>query len=106
MVIAFAFTTVLSANAAPGEELWIKHCKMCHGSNGDGDTMMGKRFQIPDYTDPEAQSGITDEAIRTAIVNGLTDEKGRRTMLAFGDRLTDEEIDILVAYFRSLADNG
>lgn len=104
--IAACLTASLSVSASSGAELWTKHCKMCHGPEGKGDTMMGKRFQIPDYTDPKAQEGLDDKRIRAAVVNGLTDDKGRRTMLAFGDRLSNEEIDTLVAYFRSLANDG
>lgn len=90
------------APATPGRDLWMANCRSCHGEDGDGRTAMGKRFRIPDYTQPDAQAGLTDADIRSAITNGLKDEKGRRTMLAFGKRLTDAEIDTLVAYFRSL----
>jgi mono/diheme cytochrome c family protein len=101
-----ALTAVLSATliagASPGEELWSANCKKCHGDDGKGETAMGKRFAIRDYTDAAVQESMTDEAIRDAIVDGKKNEDGKRTMLAFGNKLSDEEVDTLVAYVRSL----
>ena len=80
----------------------MQHCKKCHGETGNGDTPMGKKLQIKDYTTVEAQDAVTDEAAREVIVNGKKTESGRLAMMAFGKKLSDEEITSLIAYFRSL----
>ena len=89
--------------ASPGEELWMKNCKKCHGDAGKGDTPMGQKFGVRDYTSAEVQASLTDEAIKSAIVDGKADESGKKLMLAFGKKLSDEEVAALVAYMRSLA---
>ncbi|NDV63550.1 cytochrome c [Puniceicoccales bacterium CK1056] len=93
----------LVANANSGEELWMKNCKKCHGEDGDGDTVMGKKFSIRDYTDPAVQESITDEDIVAAVTDGLKNEKGKKVMLAFGSKLTEEEISSVAAYVRTLS---
>jgi cytochrome c6 len=102
LALAALLSAALISGASPGEELWSANCKKCHGDDGRGETAMGKRFAIRDYTDATVQESLTDEAIRAAIVNGKENEDGKRTMLAFGNRLSDEEVDTLVAYVRSL----
>ena len=64
---------------------------------------MGKRLQIPDYTDPEVLAAITDEAAREAITNGLKSESGKTTMLPFGKKLSAEDIELVIAHMRTLA---
>ena len=80
----------------------MKNCKKCHGEDGKGDTPMGKRFSVPDYTDPAVQEALTDEAIRSSIIDGKKNSDGKKVMLAFGKRLSGEDLDALVAYVRSL----
>lgn len=92
----------LITSATSGEELYAKHCKKCHGDTGSGDTPMGKKLSIKDYTTAEAQEAVTDEAAREAIINGKKTESGRLAMMAFGKKLSDEEITVLIDYFRSL----
>jgi mono/diheme cytochrome c family protein len=100
------FTALVSipaiATASSGEELWMSHCKKCHGEDGKGDTPMGKRFSVPDYTDPAVQEALTDDAIRSSIIDGKKNADGKKVMLAFGKRLSEEDVDALVAYFRTL----
>ncbi len=94
--------TVPLLGQAGGEELYMKHCKKCHGETGSADTVMGKKFSIKDYTTAEAQAALTDEAIATAIKEGLVNEEGKKVMMPFGNKLSDEEVTEIVAYFRSL----
>ena len=87
---------------ADGQELYMKHCKKCHGETGAGDTPMGKKFAVADYTTAEAQSAITDEAVAKAIKDGVVNDQGKKVMMAFGKKLSDEEVGQIVAYFRTL----
>jgi mono/diheme cytochrome c family protein len=91
------------SNAATGEEVWMKNCKKCHGEDGKAATAMGKRFEIADYTDPAVQAKWSDEDIKEAVINGLKNESGKKVMLAFGKKLSEEEVDAVVLYLRSLS---
>ena len=90
------------SSASTGEEVWMKYCKKCHGDDGKGETAMGKKFAIRDYTDPAVQAEWSDEDIKVAVVDGVTDENGKKVMLAFGKKLSEEEVDAVVTYLRSL----
>ncbi|MGC9451785.1 MAG: c-type cytochrome [Oceanipulchritudo sp.] len=105
LILLLALGALLSpslSSANPAEELWMKHCKKCHGPGGKGDTPMGKKFGARDLSDPAVQAEFSDEAIRDVIINGKKDDSGRLLMLAFGNKLSGEQVDSLVAYCRSL----
>ena len=63
---------------------------------------MGKKFAVADYTTTKAQSAITDEAVAKAIKDGVVNDQGKKVMMAFGKKLSDEEVGQIVAYFRTL----
>src|SRR5579859_3933777 len=50
-------TCLLLAGLAPAraddiKAAWEKDCQKCHGPDGKGDTKMGKKVEVKDYTDP------------------------------------------------------
>ena len=73
----------------------------CHGPDGSANTSMGKALNAKDLTSPQIQSSFTDAEAATAIKDGVTKE-GTTRMIAFGGRLSDEEIKALVAHVRTL----
>ena len=80
---------------------WAANCAACHGKDGKGGTMMGRKLGIKDLTDAKVQGSFTDAQAITAIHDGVT-ESGTEKMKAFGDKLSDADIKALVAYVRSL----
>ena len=60
------------------------NCASCHGKDGKGDTMMGRKLSIKDLTDPKVQSSFTDADATKAIKEGVTDKDGTEKMKAFG----------------------
>jgi cytochrome c6 len=80
---------------------WSANCAACHGKDGKGATMMGRRLSIKDLTDATVQSSFTDAQATTAIHDGVTVD-GTQKMKAFGGKLSDADIKALVAYIRSL----
>jgi mono/diheme cytochrome c family protein len=88
-------------SAADVQENWDKNCTACHGKEGKGDTKMGQKLGLKDYTDPKVQDSFTDDQAFKAIKEGMK-EDGKMKMKAFGDKFTDEEIKALVAHVRSL----
>jgi cytochrome c553 len=89
-----------SVHAADATAIWDKQCAKCHGASGKGDTTMGKKLDVRDYTDAKVQSTLKDEEMVKAIKEGV--KKGGKTqMKAFSD-LSDAEVKALVAHIRSL----
>jgi mono/diheme cytochrome c family protein len=88
------------ATADDTTDLWNMNCAACHGKDGKGGTMMGRRLQIKDLTDPKVQASFTDAEAIKAIKEGVTDN-GQKKMKAFGDKFNDEQISNLVAQVRS-----
>ena len=99
-VIAGALGT-LNVTAADAQANWDKDCAKCHGKDGSGQTTMGKKLKLKDYSDAAVQAGFTDEEAAKAIKEGVK-EDGKTKMKAFGDTLSDEEINALVAHVRTL----
>ena len=84
-----------SSGAAFGADagaLWAKNCAACHGKDGSGNTAMGKKLGVKDYTKSQ---GFSDAEAASVIKNG----KGK--MKAY-KQLSDADVKALVAYVRSL----
>jgi mono/diheme cytochrome c family protein len=101
LILAITALTVRSATADVGEN-WIKNCAACHGRDGSGDTVIGKRNNVKDYRDAKIQSEITNDKAASMIREGSV-VGGKVRMKSFKDILTSEEIDALVIYFRAFA---
>ena len=80
----------LAADAAAN---WSKLCASCHGKDGSGNTAMGKKLGVQNYS--KAQ-GFSDAEAANVIKNG----KGK--MKGYKDKLSDADVKALVAYIRSL----
>jgi cytochrome c553 len=98
LTIAACAAMVVSASAADVKENWEKKCKVCHGPDGKGDTKMGKKLEIKDFTDAKYQDSLKDEAMLKAIKEGVKD--GDKTRMKAAEDLSDEEMKALVAYVR------
>jgi cytochrome c553 len=97
----FLFAAALtSVRAADAKENWDKNCAKCHGADGKGDTKMGKKLNIRDYTDAKVSASLKDDEATKAIKEGLKDKDGNTSMKAV-DGLSDDEIKALVAYVRA-----
>jgi cytochrome c6 len=89
-----------AAIAADAAANWSQHCASCHGKDGSGSTMMGKKLGVKDYQDAKVQSAFSDGEAARAIKEGVK-ENGKEKMKAFGDKLSETDIKALVAYIRS-----
>jgi len=95
---AFAFAAALS-HAAPAAENWENLCAKCHGADGKGQTKVGKKLNLKDYSDAKVQAAMKDEEIIKAITDGVF-EKEKEKMKAFKGELSAAEIKDFVAYIR------
>jgi len=95
------FGPALALWAADAKSNWDDNCAKCHGAEGKGDTRMGRKLDIPDFTDAKTQAKFTDDQAFKAIKDGLKDADGKVRMKAI-DGLSDDEIKALVQYVRGL----
>jgi mono/diheme cytochrome c family protein len=96
ITFVIAAMIVASSGAAFGADagaLWAQNCASCHGKDGSGNTTMGKKLAVKDYT---KQQSFSDAEAANVIKNG----KGK--MKAYKGKLSDADVKALVAYVRSL----
>jgi cytochrome c553 len=97
----FAAVACWNAAAADGKESWDKNCSSCHGKDGKGETKMGKKAGVKDYTDAKNQAEVTDEKFLKAIKEGVKDGD-KEVMKSYAEKVNDEEAKAILAYFRTL----
>jgi cytochrome c oxidase cbb3-type subunit III len=78
------------ADVAPGKKLFEGMCARCHGIDGTGE-------EGPNLNRPTLSRAADDDALRDVIRDGIPDRGMPRVR-----RLTDGELNQLVAYVRSL----
>ncbi|HLV93771.1 MAG TPA: cytochrome c [Candidatus Acidoferrales bacterium] len=78
---------------------YSKHCKSCHGVNGDGNGDRASQLSAEpsDFTDAREMSRVTDGELFWKITHG------HRPMPAFQNKLTDAERWEVVDYIRTFA---
>jgi len=76
--------------------LFEKHCDTCHGKDGQAKTFKAKFNHARNLTDAKWQAEVSDERLFNSITNG----KGK--MPAWGKKLSETQINTLVAYVRKL----
>jgi mono/diheme cytochrome c family protein len=102
--------TLDSNRVARGRQVYVQQCASCHGQDAEG----APNWEQPDARGdlpppPHDDSGHTwrhsDAQLAQIIRDGLRDPFNKTpelTMPAFKDRLSDEEIVAVIAYFKSL----
>jgi len=94
--IGYLVVPEIMASDINGQELYAKHCVLCHGENGTGKTDLGSGLGARDFNEKGFQAGITDEQIVEQIANGTEDK-----MFPFSDKLSPEEMHALVPVIRA-----
>jgi mono/diheme cytochrome c family protein len=69
-------------------------CAKCHGKDGRAKTFRGKLMHARNFTEAQWQNDVTDERLFNSISNG------RNNMPSFKKKLSEAQIDSLVAYVR------
>jgi cytochrome c6 len=93
VILAIIIASSGAAFGADGAALWAQNCASCHGKDGSGNTAMGKKLGVKDYT---KEQGFSDAEATNVIKNG----KGK--MKAYKGKLSDADVKALVAYVRGL----
>jgi cytochrome c6 len=93
VILAMMLASSGAAFGADAGTLWAQNCASCHGKDGSGNTAMGKKLGVQDYT--KSQS-FSDAEAANVIKNGKGKMKGYKA------KLSDADVKALVAYVRSL----
>jgi cytochrome c553 len=91
-----------TARGADVGSFWANNCAACHGKDGAGHTKAGRMRGVKDLSAAAYQKTFTDAEAASRIKDGLTDKAGKVRMKAFGDVLSADDIQGLVAHVRSL----
>ena len=102
LALALFATTTTSSFAADAKENYEKLCAKCHGSDGKGDTKMGKKGGVKDLSDAKIQDSFKDEEAFKAVKEGKKEKDTDKTLMKPFPDLSDDEIKALVAYVRTL----
>jgi mono/diheme cytochrome c family protein len=114
IVVVVASLIVLGASAAraqaqpadragmTGEQLYQTACAACHGSDGKGQprSVVGFDTELPDFTDCAFTTPEADVDWWSVVHEGGRARALDRRMPAFGDALSDPEIDNVIRHVR------
>src|ERR1017187_1054011 len=92
--------SAVSALAGDGKANYESNCAKCHGADGKGQTKMGQKLGVKDYTDAKVQADLKDDAAIKAIKEGLKDKDGK-TLMKPAEGMSDDHVKALVAYVRA-----
>ena len=98
--IAAMAVAALSARAEDAKTIYANNCAKCHGADGKGDTKIGQKLGVKDFTDAKVQAEMKDDAAFKAIKEGVKD-KDDKTLMKPAEGLSDGDIKGLVAYIRT-----
>lgn len=99
LIAVITGATIGLAQAADAKAIYEKECAKCHGTDGKGETKMGKKMGAKDYTSAKVQAEMKDEKAFDAIKKGL--KEGDKTLMKPTEGVTDAEIKAVVAYMRT-----
>jgi cytochrome c1 len=99
LAIAVLVMAGVTAKAAEAKAIYDKDCAKCHGTDGKGETKMGKKLGAKDYTNPKVQEAMKDAEAIKAIKEGLKDKEGK-VLMKPTEGVTDDEAKALVAYMK------
>lgn len=94
-IILFVAISNLAWGQSAGETIFKSKCVLCHGADGTGNTPLGKQLQAANLCSKDVQSKKNAE-LHKIIHDGQTN------MPAFAEQLTDEQIDQVIKYVRTL----
>jgi mono/diheme cytochrome c family protein len=93
---ALAAEAEAPADPLPEDPLYVEHCAGCHGKHGRA-TFPGVMMGAGSFASASFWEDRPPERLRDTIVRGGAAVGIGRAMPAFADRLTDAEIDRLLA---------
>ena len=89
---------------AKGKDIYVEHCRVCHGDRGNGATWTNTVLNPSprNFTSPQSRRIITRERMLASVAYGRKDT----AMMSFSERLDKENIAAVVDYVRITFMNG
>lgn len=107
VVVVFLLPSVAwsAGDAAKGKQKYQQLCAACHGQSGKGDGPSAVALPVKprDHTDASYMGKLSDKQIFDTIKLGGQAMDKSPIMPPWGAALTDQQIEDLVAYIRSLS---
>ncbi len=101
MTAVLCIVPLTCASAGEPKENWDKQCTKCHGSDGKGETKMGRKLGLKNLADPKFQSEMKDDEMFKAIKEGIKDKQDVVRMKP-AEGLSDDEMKALVQFVRGM----
>src|SRR5579864_3291846 len=96
-------------NPKNGEKIYKSGCITCHGDHGAGAPETSTEFKrpdsFPDFSRCDQTTPEPNSAWKNVIISGGPARGFSQIMPAFGELLTDEQINDLIAYLRTFCTN-
>ena len=88
-----------AADITSGKKVYVEKCAGCHGASGKGDGPKSAALskKALDYTDKKKMAQVTDAELKQALLDG------NPPMPAYKGRLSDKDVDEVIAYIRTFA---
>lgn len=88
----------LAGAQQPAASVYKANCAPCHGAAGDANTPAGKRFNVPSFS----SAAVLKEP--DAKLLGIA-KNGKGKMPAWHDKLSEEQLQSLIAFIHTLQKN-
>lgn len=95
LLVALTLIPATFGFAQDAAALYKSKCAACHGPDGAGATVMGKKLGVKDFRSPEV-SKLSDTELFDIT------KKGKDKMPSYDKKLTDDQIKDLIKYIRTL----
>ena len=95
---ALMFLVTAHVLGADGKAIYAANCVKCHGNDGKGQTKMGKKLQVRDFTQPDVWNTFDDDDAFNAVKNGIKKD-GEVVM---GYKFPDADIKAVIEYMKTM----
>jgi len=89
----------IAGGVADGPKIYALACAQCHGERGQPTAQMMANIGVKPLNSAAVRDGLSDAQIRSQVQKGSQN----RNMPAFGNALTADQIDAVVAHVRTFA---
>ena len=96
----------LHGDVERGRALFARSCSVCHGASGDGHGKLKLDPPARDLTDAERMAAVSDWGIYRVIRDGGAAVGLSSKMIPWGSTLSEEQLQDLATFVRSLATKG
>jgi mono/diheme cytochrome c family protein len=107
LALAFICPTAAAGDAAAGKKIFAERCARCHGPDGQGNgpdlAKLHPSSSPVNWTKPVVMRQWSDKEIVDIITKGGKAVGSSPVMPPFGGKLSDAQIQDLLAFIRTLA---